>query len=923
MDYKDTLNLPKSIFPMKANLGQNEPKRIKKWQEKKIYFKILEKNKNNPSFILHDGPPYANGHIHIGHALNKILKDIIIKYYALKGYYTPYIPGWDCHGLPIEHKVSQELGPEKLASMPKIKVREKCEKYARKFVRIQKEEFQRLGCLGDWDNPYLTLAPQYEKGILEVFRKIVEKGNLYKSLKPVYWCANCTTALAEAEVEYKDHTSHSIYVAFKVIKGNENISEIENLYFVIWTTTPWTLPANVAICVHPDYEYVIAKEKSGKKYVIAKELIKSFSENCHLDLFVESEFSGRKLEKMLCQHPFIEDRKSMVILGEYVTLEQGTGCVHIAPGHGIEDYEVGKRYNLPIIAPVDDKGRFTDEFEYCKGEHVFKANEKIVKLLKEKGYLLSEGKITHSYPHCWRCKNPIIFRATEQWFISIDENNLRNKAIKEIENVDWIPSWGEDRIKNMVSMRSDWCLSRQRCWGVPIPAFYCKDCGEVLLKPELIDNFIKIVEEKGSNAWFYMEVKELLPEGYKCPKCGSFNIEKEYNILDVWFESGTSHHAVLDLREETSTPADLYLEGSDQHRGWFQSSLLTSILYREKAPFKAVLTHGFLLDGEGKAMHKSAGNAISPLEICNTKGADVLRLWVSSENYQEDVKLSYQILDRMSEAYRKIRNSLRFIVNNLYDFNPEENKIEYSQMPPIDKYMLAKLQILIEKVDEFYKTYKIYKVFHILYNFIITELSAFYLDVAKDRLYTYGKDSLERRSCQTVIYEVLKCISLLLAPILSFTIDEVWEHLPGKKEESVFLENFPQVKKEYIDKTLISDFDILLKIRNLVNKGIEEKRNAKVIGHSLECSITLDFENDNLKKVVEKYLPYLESIFIVSEVKISNLNNYIEDENIIKGVKIYVDKKEGKKCPRCWKRYDESDFPEGSEICKKCIQAIS
>lgn len=923
MDYKGTLNLPKSIFPMKANLGQNEPITVKKWLKEDLYGKMLKKNKGKEPFILHDGPPYANGNIHIGHALNKVLKDIIIKYHSLKGYYSPYIPGWDCHGLPIEHKVSTELGPEKLAEMPRIKVRQKCEKYARKFVKIQSSEFQRLGCLGDWSNPYLTINPLYEKGILEVFKKMVESGSVFKSLKPVYWCADCATALAEAEVEYQDHKSPSIYVRFAVKKGNENLTDIDNLYFVIWTTTPWTIPANVAICLNPNYKYAIAS--NGKdRYVIAEELLAGFLEETEQELKIESTMKGSDLEKVVCQHPFLEERESLVILGDHVTLEAGTGCVHTAPGHGQDDYAVGMRYGLEVIAPVDNKGCFTSEFKACEGMHVFKSNEKVIEMLEEKGALMQRKDISHSYPHCWRCKEPIIFRATEQWFISIDENNLREKALEEIQNTQWVPKWGINRILNMVKSRGDWCISRQRSWGVPIPAFFCEDCGEVILNSETLDHIIKIVSERGTNAWYYMETKDLLPEGTCCPKCSSSKLQKEYNILDVWFESGVSHHSVLDQREGLQSPAQMYLEGSDQHRGWFQSALLTGIAYNDQAPFETVLTHGFLLDGKGKAMHKSAGNAISPLETCDKRGADVLRLWVSSENYQEDVSLSPQILDRTSEAYRKIRNSVRFMINNLYDFDPEKNLVAHEGMLSIDKYLLAKLQQLIQDVEECYKTYAIYKVFHLIYSFVITELSAFYLDVAKDRLYTLATDSKERRSCQTVIYQALRTLTLLIAPILSFTAEEIWNYIPGKKEESIFLEDFPKVDPALIDNELVATFDHIVNLKDLVNKAIEIKRNDKVLGHSLEAKVSIFIKDSTLKDEISRQKDYLETILIVSEAEIADqgYDDHYENSELLDQVEVTVTKKEGKKCPRCWRRLGDEHYQEEADICIRCQTAM-
>ncbi len=924
MDYKDTLNLPKSIFPMKARLGKNEPQRVESWKEKDIYSIILHKKQKNPLFLLHDGPPYANGNIHIGHALNKILKDIINKYKLLDGYSTPYVPGWDCHGLPIEHKVCSNLPPEKLASMSKLEVRKKCRDYALKYLHLQKEEFQRLGCLGDWENPYLTLDPSYEKGVLQVLKKLVEKGTVYKSLKPVSWCARCETALAEAEVEYHDHTSPSIFVSFPVIKGEKQDISLDNLYFVIWTTTPWTLPANVGICLHPDFTYVIARDEDGNRYIVARELLESFSEKSGKKLTVVDKHAGSYLEGFICQHPFIKERKSRVVLDDYVTLEQGTGCVHIAPGHGQEDYLIGLKYDLPVLAPVDDDGRFTEDFSDCQGKMVFEADSQIIEILKESNNLLAVEKLPHSYPHCWRCKKPVIMRATEQWFISIDHDHLREQALQECDKVQWIPGWGKERIRNMISSRSDWCISRQRSWGVPIPAFQCTSCGTALLKPELIEFFMEIVKKEGTDAWFSKETSELLPEGYQCPECDNSSFEKENNIIDVWFESGVSHHSVMDERPELQAPADLYLEGSDQHRGWFQSSLLTSVAYRNTAPFRKVLTHGFLLDGKGKAMHKSAGNAISPIDTCHKLGADILRLWVSSENYREDVRLSEEILQRMSDAYRKIRNSIRFIINNLSDYNPEKDEVSFEDFTILDKYQYSRLQSLSLSLQEAYEQFAIYRVFHLIYNFVVRDLSSFYLDIVKDRLYTFARDSKERRGTQTVLYHTLRTITLYLAPILSFTAEEIWEYLPGEKEETVFLEEFPSIDKTHQNTDLENDFSILLQLKNLVNKEIENKRDKKIIGHSLETKVTLFFEDKETKAVVEKYRHWLKAIFIASEVHIASEvpREAFTDEQIMKNVYVSVDKKPGIKCPRCWKTFDEENIDERKGICNKCVQTL-
>lgn len=924
MDYKDTLNLPRSLFPMKARLGQSEPLRVKKWREDKLYSRIMNTKSANPSFVLHDGPPYANGNIHIGHALNKILKDIILKYKLLDGYFTPYIPGWDCHGLPIEHKVASRLGSEKIASMSKIQIRRKCRDYALKYLRLQKEEFQRLGCLGDWDNPYLTLDPQYETGILEVLQKLVEKGAVYKSLKPVSWCADCRTALAEAEVEYHDHASPSVFVSFPVKQGNASFNSTGNLCFVIWTTTPWTLPANVGVCLHPAHSYVIAQDTEGNKYILAEDLMKLFAEKTDKELSILEKCTGKHFEGFICQHPFIEDRESKIVLDQYVTLEQGTGCVHIAPGHGQEDYLIGLQYNLPVLAPVDDNGRFTEDFKPCEGMRVFEANTQITTLLNENNALLLEEKVDHSYPHCWRCKQPVIMRATEQWFIDIDHNELRKRALREADDVAWIPDWGKERIKNMISSRSDWCISRQRSWGVPIPAFQCTSCRSALLETGLISHFRDIVKQEGTDAWFTRDVKDLLPEGYQCPHCNNDTFEKEHNIIDVWFESGVSHHSVLEKREDLKVPSDLYLEGSDQHRGWFQSSLLTSVAFRNKAPFKIVLTHGFLLDGKGKAMHKSAGNAISPIDTCNKMGADILRLWVSSENYREDVRLSDEILQRMSDAYRKIRNSIRFMINNLYDFEPEKDAVPFEEFTELEKYQYSRLQAFSQSVRQAYEQYTFYKVFHLTYNFVVRDLSSFYLDIVKDRLYTFPQNSKERRACQTVLNQTVRTLTLLVAPILSFTADEIWEYLPGDKQESVFLEQFPPVQEKYRDLSLESDFSFLWQLKDLVNKEMENQRNRKKIGHSLDTTVTLYFEDPEVEAVIRRYSSWLETILIASEVKITSQcpQGAFEDAQILKGVRVYIEKKDGEKCPRCWKTFHEKHMDSTRGICDNCKHSL-
>ncbi|HPP86430.1 MAG TPA: isoleucine--tRNA ligase, partial [bacterium] len=749
MDYSKTVNLPKTDFPMRANLNTRELEIIKYWDEINLYQKLIDKNKNNNPYILHDGPPYANGNIHIGHALNKILKDIIVKYKCMRGFYTPFVPGWDCHGMPIEHKVIELLGA-KHKQMQKKEIRDECKKYALKHIEIQKKDFIRLGCIGEWENPYLTLDPVYESAIIEMFGELVEKGYIYKGLKPVHWCFHCETALADAEVEYDNHSSSSIYVRFK-IKNKNNLDLPDNTYFIIWTTTPWTLPANVAIALHPEFVYNLVLA-ANNYYIIVDDLTENVAKRISADFKIIKQYKGSELEKIICSHPFI-DRDSVIINADYVTKDTGTGAVHIAPGHGEEDFIAGKIYKLPTISPVDNQGKFTNEFSDCKGINVFDANKLIINKLKQSNDLIGDPEtIEHQYPHCWRCKNPIIFRATHQWFLKVDHLNLRKKILDCIDNnVNWIPNWGKDRISAMVKLRPDWCLSRQRIWGVPIPVMYCKNCQEVLISKKCIDYFKNLVEKYGVDSWFTMTASELLPPDTKCEKCGSAEFEKETDILDVWFDSGASHIAVLEKREYLSSPADLYLEGSDQHRGWFQLSLIPSYATRGRAPFKSVLTHGFVVDESGKKMSKSEGNVVSPQDIINKYGSDILRLWTSYEDYRNDVSIGGDIINRIVESYKKIRNTMRFLISNLYDFNRQNDYVEYDKLLEMDKWTLAKLYELNEKITSAYNEFKFHTIYHSIYNFCIKELSSFYLDILKERLYLSGSSSIERRAAQTVL----------------------------------------------------------------------------------------------------------------------------------------------------------------------------
>ncbi|MDY6853473.1 MAG: isoleucine--tRNA ligase [Thermodesulfobacteriota bacterium] len=927
MDYKDTLNLPRTKFPMKANLSQKEPETLKEWGKLQIYKKIKELTQDRKQYILHDGPPYANGHIHIGTALNKILKDIIIKSKTMDGFNCNYVPGWDCHGLPIEHEVDKKLG-EKRHSIPVSLIRKRCREYAEKFIDIQRNEFKRLGVFGDWENPYLTMNHSYVATIVREFGNFVKTDSVYKSKKPIHWCASCKTALAEAEVEYKQCTSPSIYVEFPFLSEITDLIPSlkgEKVSVIIWTTTPWTIPANLAITFHPDFSYVAIKAQN-KVFIVAEGLLENTMKAVGIKEYeVIERFSPLKLEGLKCKHPFI-DRESLIILGNHVTLEAGTGCVHTAPGHGQEDYEIGLKYSLDIYTPVDDNGRFTDDIEFFAGQFVFDANESVNKKLNEVGCLLSEESITHSYPHCWRCKNPIVFRSTEQWFISMEKNRLRENALENINRVNWIPKWGRDRIYSMIENRPDWCISRQRAWGVPIIIFYCKACNYTLAKKEVIDFISDQFEKEGCDIWFSKKAEELLPPGTQCPKCNHNDFNKEMDILDVWFDSGVSYAAVLERREDLKFPADIYLEGSDQHRGWFHSSLLTSVNTRSTTPYRAVLTHGFVVDGQGKKMSKSSGNVIAPDEIIKKYGAEILRLWVAAEDYKDDIRISDEILKRMSEAYRRIRNTCRYILGNLYDFDPSKDALKYEDLIEIDRFSLHILQKLIKKIKDAYDDFSFHVVYHSLHNFCVVDMSAFYLDVLKDRLYISKQTSKERRSAQTAMYEILNAIVRLMAPILSFTSEEVWRHLPfdGDKTESIHLTEFPPMKKEYTDQNLEDRWNRLLKIRGEVFKALEIARQDKVIGHSLDALVEI-FATEEILDFLKSYEHELKSIFIVSKVNLLKMEEgraqYTSEE--IDGLKIKVNQAPGNKCERCW-TYSKGigDNEEHPNICPRCSEVL-
>jgi len=933
LEWKDTLNLPKTAFPMKGNLPKKEPEIIKKWEEIDLYKKLREERKGKDKYILHDGPPYANGNIHLGHALNKILKDILVKYESMKGKDAPFVPGWDCHGLPIEQQVEKLLKKKKKRKedLSKSEFRKLCREYALKYVNIQREEFKRLGIIGNWKKPYLTMRPSYQAQEIRELGRIFRKGIAYRGKKPVYWCIYDRTAEAEAEVEYKEKKDPSIYVAFELVEKPFGIKE--KIYAVIWTTTPWTLPANLGIMVNPEFDYVFLKS-DGNVYIVAQELIDSFCEKTDIQGEVIRKVKGRELEFIEYRHPFI-DRISKIYLSEFVELGTGTGLVHMAPGHGQEDYVIGLRYGVEVFAPVDDQGRFTEEApDFIQGMRVFEANEKIIEKLKENNLLLHYETVKHSYPHCWRCKNPVIFRATPQWFISMDSitekgETLRGEALKEIERVKWIPHWGENRIKSMVENRPDWCISRQRSWGVPIAVFYCKKCGNIIDDERVFEHVASLVEkdEYGADIWFEKDADQLLPEGYRCPKCDGTEFKKEEDILDVWFDSGVSHASVLrsGFWEELKWPADMYLEGSDQHRGWFQSSLLEGVASYGRSPYDSVLTHGFILDETGIKMSKSEGNVIPPDKIIKMYGADILRLWVVSEDYTEDIKMGMKLLKSIADDYRKIRNTFRYFLGNLYDFNPDKDKVSYESLLEIDRWMLSKLQRLIDRSHSAYSNYRFHKIYHEIKKFIIVDLSAVYLDILKDRLYVYAPKSIERRSAQTVLYELLDSLSKLLAPILSFTTEEIWGYIkeinPSVKE-SIHLEEMPLVNQDYINPELENVYEKLMKVRDDILKALEEARKSDIIRHPYEAKVLLSLPED-YRSVVQDRIEWIKFFFTVSQVE---LTEEVEGEVVlegdkVEGGKVAVKKASGEKCPRCW-IYDISVGRNGQSVCDRCLEQL-
>lgn len=916
MEYKDTLLMPKTDFPMRGNLPNREPVMQEKWEKMNIYKKVQERTKDRPLFILHDGPPYANGDIHMGHALNKILKDFIIRYKSMSGYSAPYVPGWDTHGLPIETALTKNK-KVKRKEMSVAEFRKLCEEYAWQQINGQREQFKRLGVRGDWDNPYVTLTPAYEAQQIKVFGEMAKKGYIYKGLKPVYWSPSSESALAEAEIEYADKRSPSIYVAFPVKDGKGVLSTDEKI--IIWTTTPWTIPANLGISVHPELEYSVVAV-NNEKYVVASALVESVAQTIGWEDFtVDRTVKGSQLDRIVAKHP-IYDRDSLVMLGEHVTSDGGTGCVHTAPGHGEDDFIIGQQYGLDVLCPVDEKGYMTEDAEGFAGLFYDDANKAITEKLQEVGALLKLQFITHSYPHDWRTKKPTIFRATAQWFASIKD--FREDLLAAIKETKWVPAWGETRLYNMVRDRGDWCISRQRAWGVPIPVFYAEN-GEPIITDETIEHVSNLFREHGSNVWFEREAKDLLPEGFTHPGSPNGIFTKENDIMDVWFDSGSSHQAVLLEREELQRPADLYLEGSDQYRGWFNSSLSTAVAVTGKAPYKGVLSHGFALDGEGRKMSKSLGNTVVPEKVMKQLGGDILRLWVASVDYQADVRVSDAILKQVAEVYRKIRNTFRFLLGNLSDFNPNTDSVKLENLREVDRYMLVKLNKLVSRVKEAYEQYEFAAIYHAVHNFCTIELSSFYLDFAKDVLYIESKENEERRAIQTVLYETLLSLVKLVTPILPHTADEVWEHIEFVAEESVQLVDMPEEKQYPNADELEKKWDMFMSLRDDVLKALEVARNEKVIGKSLTASISL-YPNAEAKELLLSVKEDLKQLFIVSGFEIAgDYNTAPDNAQSFDTVKIVINQAEGETCERCWIVTPEvGQDAEHPSLCQRCATIV-
>ena len=979
-DYKATLNLPQTAFSMKADLVNREPGFLKSWDRIGVYERLRELRKGGPRFLLHDGPPYASGDIHIGTGLNKVLKDLIVRYKSMTGFDAPYVPGWDCHGLPIEHKVMTELG-EKARTMDKMEIRRRCRTYALKYVERHKQQFRQLGGIGAWDAPYLTINPQYEAGVIEVFADLVAKGNVYKSLKPIHWCMTCETALAEAELEYSDDDSPSIFVKFPMVDDLRdlfpNVGSLP-VSVLIWTTPPWTLPANLAVAVHPMFEYAAVKVlrstgvppvantgdtadtgvpsvantgdtadtgvppvantgdtadtggtpvlPAGKDEVLilAAELVDTVMKQAGIDSYeVLGKQKGSALEGRKYRHCLF-DKLCPIVLAEYVALSD-TGCVHTAPGHGEEDYRTGVKYGLEILSPVDSRGRYTDQAGDLKGMQVFQANPVVLERLKAKGLLLKSGTMKHSYPHCWRCKKPVIFRATEQWFVSMTQNDLREAALREIDNVQWIPDWGQTRIRGMVEQRPDWCISRQRAWGIPIPAFYCESCGETILDYKIVLAVRDLFAKKGSDSWFEMDASAILPPGYACPKCSGRKFRKETDIFDVWFESGSSHRSVCKLGG-LGWPADLYLEGTDQHRGWFQLSLLTAVGADGHAPYKTVLTHGFVVDEKGQKMSKSLGNFISVEDVLKRFGGDIFRLWVSSVDYRQDVSLSFNLIEHLSNGYRRIRNTFRYLLGNLHGFDPAADRVDFGQMPEIDRWALSRAQSLLEQCRAAYDAYEFHRVFHLAHNFCAVDMSSFYLDILKDRVYTMPAKSLERRSALTAMCEILNVLIKALAPILVYTVEDAWKEARQYLgvAESPHLELMPEPRKEWIDTELEARWARLIQVRDEAARETEKLRNAGTIGSSMEASVTLCTEDPELLSLLKRYQKNLSEIFIVSEVTLADR----EPDGAVAGanlpaLKVLARRSPYPKCQRCWNLRAsvgaDSKYPD---LCDRCVVVV-
>ncbi len=924
LDYRDTLNLPKTDFSMRANLPQKEPELVRKWDDERLYYKLMEKNSGKPKFVLHDGPPFANGDIHLGHSLNKILKDIIVRYKNMSGFQAPYVPGWDTHGLPIEVKAIKKLKVNR-DEMDVPEFRKICRDFALGYIEDQKKQFKQLGVLGDFDDPYITLKPEFEAKQIKVFGAMAKKNFIYKGMKPVYWCTDCETALAEAEIEYAEDETKSIYVKFQVKDDRGVFSgfDTSKIFFVIWTTTTWTLPGNVAISLNPTFDYALVSA-NGEYYVVASELAENFAKIAELESYeIVKEFKGTDLEYITCRHPFL-DRESLIIVGDHVTLDAGTGCVHTAPGFGADDFIACKGYDLPIVVSVDSKGYQTAEAGKFAGMYYEKSNAAILEELEKTNSLIKIEPIVHQYPHCWRCGNPIVFRATEQWFASVD--GFKKDAIKAIEGVTWYPKWGEDRIKKMVEDRNDWCISRQRKWGVPLPIFYCKDCGHELINDETINKISDIFAKHGSDAWYTTDASELVPDGAKCEKCGCTEFTKEEDIMDVWFDSGSSHYAVCEGNDRLHWPADLYLEGNDQYRGWFQSSLLTSVAMGLGAPYKAVVTHGFIIDEEKRKMSKSLGNGIDPQEVGKKYGMDILRLWVVSADYQSDIKISDDMLKQLSESYRKIRNTARYMLGNLSDFNPETDKVKYEDMAEIDRFALYKLNTLVKKVINWYDTYDFHLMQVAIHQFCVLDMSNFYLDIIKDRLYTQAPDSVERRSAQTAMHIILDALVRLLSPVLCFTAEEIWQAMPhnaGDDTYSVLFNDMPKNVEEYNDEKLGEKYELIRRIRTDVSKALEIARADKVIGHSLNAKVEL-FAEDKLYDFLKKNEKDLVTLFIISDAKVSNgsADGAYKGEEV-EGLSVKVSQADGDKCERCWMFSttvgEDSDHPK---LCRRCAEVV-